>query len=112
MSRPGSLLHSVRLLLLAALVFAFAACTAEAEIRRGQTSIYVRLEIDPVVREGTPPGKLMGRGTVTLDDGQTFEGEFYDSNGDSTPDAFLPDAGQSAGGVSGVSSGSQYFRCS
>jgi len=54
----------------------------------------------------------MGRGTVTLENGQTFQGEFYDSNGDNKPDALRPDAGQSAGGVSGVSTGSQYFRCS
>jgi hypothetical protein len=111
MSRSGSLLHAVRLLLLAALVFAFAACKADAEIRRGETSVSLRLEIDPAVLEGTPPGRLMGRGTVTLENGQTFQDEFYDSNGDNKPDAFRPDANQSAGGVSGASSGSQYFSC-
>jgi DNA-directed RNA polymerase specialized sigma24 family protein len=112
MSRSSSLLRALRWLLLVSLSFAFAACKANAEISRGSTSISLALQFDPFLREGTPPGSLMGRGTVTLEDGQTFEGEFYDTNGDNRPDAFRPDAGQSADGASGASTGSQYFRCS
>jgi hypothetical protein len=112
MSRSVSLLHAVRLLLLAALVFAFAACKAHAELDTPTFRFRGAVEIDPAVLEGAPPGRLMGRGTVTLENGETFKGEFYDSNGDNKPDAFRPDANQSAGGVSGVSTGSQYFRCS
>jgi len=111
MSRSGSLLHGVRLLLLAALVFAFAACKAHADVETPTFRFRWALESDPAVLEGAPPGRLMGRGTVTLENGQTFQGEFYDSNGDNKPDAFRPDANQSAGGVSGASSGSQYFSC-
>jgi hypothetical protein len=112
MSRSSSLLRALRWLLLVSLSFAFAACKADAEVQHGNSRASLKIEIDPAVLEGNPPGRMMGRGTVTLENGQTFTGEFYDSNGDNRPDAFRPDAGQSAGGASGSSTGSQHFRCS
>ena len=54
MSRSGSLLHAVRLLLLAALVFAFAACKAHADVETLTFRFRGAVEIDPAVLEAMP----------------------------------------------------------
>lgn len=44
-----------------------------------------------------PGAESLGTGEITLEDGSTFTGEFFDTNGDGTPDRFKPDAGQDTG---------------
>jgi len=46
---------------------------------------------------GKPLGddaRSLGKGEIQLEGGQKFKGEFFDSDKDGVPDAFVPDAGQ------------------
>ena len=103
----------LRSLVLIPLLLVFGACKAEAYVKATPTSAeaYFKGEMGETPQEGTPPGSSMGRGRVVLEDGSEYEGEFFDADDDGKPDAFKPDAGQTAsgGGMSGTSTGNEYF---
>lgn len=103
----------LRHLAFAALALAFCACKAEGDFRVTPTSVegHFKGEVGHTSHEGTPPGKSLGKGKITLEDGSTFSGEFFDSDSDGKPDSFKPDAGQSGsgGGMSGTTTGNEYF---
>ena len=52
-------------------------------------------EWDPGPGEPADPAATpMGSGTISLEEGGTFTGDFYDTDGDGKPDKFKPDGGQ------------------
>lgn len=73
-------------------------------------AVEVTGQLDP--RSGAPAnhkGKLLGTGRITLEDGTTYRGKFYDTDGDSRPDKFLPDADQSRGTGHGATNGVDWY---
>jgi hypothetical protein len=96
------------------LAAAFCACEFDGGYRRtpngNEAWVKGRIDLDNP-RKGRPPGESLGRGKCTLENGDTFEGEYFDANGDAVPDAFKPDAGQtgSGGGVSHTTGGGDYY---
>ncbi|MDF1799793.1 MAG: hypothetical protein P1V81_11505 [Planctomycetota bacterium] len=68
------------------------ACKAEAKYTNADGEEYAAsAEIDPFGGSEADPGAVsMGTGTVTLDGGDVYEGDFYDLDGDGQPDKFKP----------------------
>ncbi len=73
-------------------------------------AVGVEGQIDP--RSGKPPDKravYLGEGTITLENGATYRGKFFDTDGDTRPDKFQPDAGQRHGFGPGRTNGSDWY---
>jgi hypothetical protein len=102
---------ATRSLLVLPFLLAMFGCKAEAYVQTSLGEIYFKGEVPLDGHEGTPPGSSMGRGTVRLEDGSEFSGEFFDADNNGTPDHFKPDAGQTgtAGGTSVTTTGNEYF---
>jgi hypothetical protein len=76
-------------------LLALGACTATADITHGDTEAHFKVDVDPKGKPADDDATSIGRGRVTIDKtGEEFEGEFYDTDHDGTPDKFKPDAGQ------------------
>lgn len=66
------------------------------------------VEIDPFKgKRADPNATSCGRAKLTLEKGQEFDGEAFDTDNDGQPDKFLPDEGQKTG--FGVTDGRTWY---
>ena len=104
-------MHRRRLLALALAATAlFSACRFTGSYEGPAGAIEVSGQIDPRSGSTADPGaKSLGRGTITLDNGTTYSGEFFDTDGNTQPDKFQPEAGQDHGVGQGSTNGSDWY---
>lgn len=98
------------LILLTLCLFIFVGCKCTVKYDGPLGEIEATGELD--TGSGTPAddsGTSMGRGEVTMENGDVLEGELFDTDGDGKPDKFKPDAGQSGSGAAGETNGTDWF---
>ncbi len=83
----------VLMILMSVSLLTLGSCQAGFKLWVGDRSLEGTVGITPF--PASDDATSLGRGTCTLDKtGDTFEGEFFDTDGDGEPDKFKPDKGQ------------------
>jgi len=102
-------------LFLPLLLLSLAGCRVHVEliIKPDGFSASYTGELDYFASKATPKEpnvKSLGRGTGTIDkSGETFTGEWYDTNNDGLPDRLRPDAGQTSGLAADPTNGRDWY---
>lgn len=106
-----TMLRNLTLLLVSLGTLALAACKFSGTYTKGRETVSVSGEVDPRSGEqADSDAKPLGKGTITMDEtGETFEGEFFDTDGDGKPDKFKPEKGQTSGGMKGETNGTDWY---
>ncbi len=104
------MLQRMLLILVSLSLFILVGCQVTAHVEAPGISVDYEGTLDE--NSGQPDdgsGTSLGRGTVTMENGDTLEGEFFDTDGDGKPDKFKPDAGQSGSGAYGETNGTDWY---
>ncbi len=90
-------------------LLALASCEGEGEYESEDGTVSGDITLDEDSGETAGEGDHLGTGTVTLENGGTFRGDFYDTDEDGRPDKFKPKRGQGSKNVEGETNGKDWY---
>ena len=104
------ILNTMFTLMLSGVIVIFVGCKFSGSYSGILGDIEISGELDQGSGEpADDSGTSLGSGEIEMDNGDTFTGEFFDTDGDGNPDKFKPDAGQTGSEMAGETNGTDWF---